>query len=103
MLANTAVDLVQEASSQMSMSLAKKTDDIIREAINRYLKRDDWTLQEVGALGLVKAHLPDGREILTVGGTPVLEFHPLTYSWDEARGSYTLTASQPYRFLIAEA
>mgnify|MGYP006344694397 FL=1 len=78
-------------------------DNLVREAINRHLKRDDWTLQEVGALGLVNTHLPDGREVLSVGGTPVLEFLPLSYSQDEVRGRHMLTASRQYRFLVGES
>lgn len=91
-------DVAKSATKQLAESIVAKTDDVIRDAITRYLG-NEWAVEElVGRMELMK--LPSGVEILSLDGVALLELHPLVVATDiNGAGEVRINATRQHRFL----
>lgn len=96
------VDVRQEAVSRLSMAMAAKTDDVLREAVTRFLGHDKWVPEELKGRGVMQ-HLPSGVEVFCLDGVALVELYPLTVEHESKRGSVVMNATRRHRFLVPNA
>lgn len=87
---------------QLASAMAGKTDAILREAVTRFLGREDWTDSELKGR-MVRQVLPSGVEYFCMDGVALVELYPLTIADEIKNGSVVFTTTQNYRFLVPNA
>lgn len=86
----------------LGSAMAAKMDNILREAVARFLGRDDWTLGELKGRGALQ-RLPNGVEVFCLDGVALVELHPITVEHEQKGASHVLHATRQYRFLLPNA
>jgi hypothetical protein len=86
----------------LSSAMVGKTDDILREAVTRFLGRAVWTEDELKGR-MVRQVLPNGVEYFCMDGVALVEFHPLSIDHETKRESMVIKTTQQYRFLVPNA
>ena len=91
--------VLQSATESLVRSMAESTDAVLREALTRFLKRADWTVEEVR--GRCERQIwPDGRDVFCCDGVPLVEFWPFVIDHEHIENSMVQRATLKYRFLI---
>lgn len=93
------VDVRQALADRLGSAMAAKMDNILREAVTRFLGRDDWTLGELKGRGVLQ-RLPSGVEVFCVDGVALVELHPITVEHEQKGASHVLHATRQHRFLL---
>lgn len=93
------VDVRQAVTDQLASAMAAKTDNILREAVTRFLGRDDWMLTELKARGTLNK-LPSGVEVFCLDGVALVELYPITVEHEHKGASHVLHATRQHRFLL---
>lgn len=93
------MDVWQSATHQLAGVIASKTDDVLMEAVTRFLGRSDWTMDELKGRAIMQ-HLPNGIEVFCLDDVALLELHPLTVEHDTNGGNVIINATRPHRFLV---
>ncbi|WNO60431.1 hypothetical protein [Rheinheimera sp. MMS21-TC3] len=75
-------DRIHDMAKQFAMDIQKKKDDIIKDQLNCYLGRTDWTIEELKGRCecLIPIALPYGKrtETFVIDGVKLVTFHPAT-------------------------
>lgn len=83
-LLNDVGGRLSDMATQFSMDIQKKKDDIVKELLNSYLGRTDWTVEELkGRCGChIPLSVPYGKrtETLFIDGVKLVTFHPVSFS-----------------------
>lgn len=82
-------------TQHLAEALARETDDLIREAINRFFGHKDWLLGDLKGRAVMTI-LPSRNEVFSIDGVPLLEMQPV----DLNLNSTTIAANRKYRFLV---
>jgi hypothetical protein len=73
-------DRIRDAAKQFGMDIQKKKDDIVKDLLNRYLGRTDWTIEELKGRCqcIIPAAAPRDKrtETLFIDGIRLVTFHP---------------------------
>lgn len=93
------VDVRQAVTDQLGSAMAAKTDNILREAVTRFLGRDDWVLGELKGRAYLN-RLPSGAEVFCLDGVALVEFSPITVEHEQDGASHVLCATRQHRFLL---
>lgn len=93
------VDVRQAVTDQLGGAMSAKTDNILREAVTRFLGRADWTLGELKGRGALN-RLPSGAEVFCLDGVAIVELFPVTVEHEQKGASHVLHATRQYRFLL---
>lgn len=96
------VDVRQAAAEQLGSAMAAKTDNVLREAVTRFLGRDDWTLGELKDRGELK-RWPSGIDVFCLDGVALVELYPVTVEHEQIGQSHVLHATRQHRFLLPNA
>lgn len=88
-------NLTRVFTQHLSEALVRETDDLIREAINRFFGHKDWLLGDLKGRAVMTI-LPSRNEVFSVDGVPLLEITPV----DANLNSTTMSANRKYRFLV---
>lgn len=92
-------NIIQELTRQVSSAMMGDTDSIIREAITRFLGRDDWTLEEMkGRCEMIRHH--DAVESLCIDCVEVALLYPIKVIMEEKVDVCVLHATRQYRWLL---
>lgn len=92
-------DGTQVVADQLGNIMAANTENILREAVTRFLGRNDWTLCELKGRGVLQ-RLPSGVDVFCLDGVALAELHPITVEREQKGASYTLHATRRHRFLL---
>lgn len=95
-------DVGQAAAEQLGSATAAKTDNVLREAVTRFLGRDDWTLGELKDRGELK-RWPSGVEVFFLDGVALVELYPVTVEHEKKGGRAVISAKRNHRFLVPNA
>ena len=90
------MDVLDSVQAQLAGAMAANDDAVIREAINRWLGRDDWTLGEIQGRGVMQ-HQPNGKTVFCLDGVAIVELYPVTVTNERKGGSTFLRASRQHR------
>ena len=88
-----------KTANDLSISVVKKNEDMIREAISHALDTEDWTVKEV--LDRCRMIIPAKKnvEVFTFDGEPMICFYPVVFEDVSDGQSYQLKASQNFKVL----
>jgi hypothetical protein len=89
-------------TEQLGSAIAAKTDNILREAVSRFLGREDWVISELKGRGALNT-LPSGVEVFCLDGVALVELHPVTVEHEQNGASHVLRATRQHRFLLPNA
>ena len=89
-------DISESVSQQLAVVMAAKTDDILHDAVCRFLGRDDWKLHELQGRGVMH-HFISGCDIFCLDGVAIVEFLPVTVEFGDGN---VIHATRQYKFLI---
>lgn len=92
---------VKAAAEQLGSAMAAKTDNVLREAITRFLGRDDWALADLKGRGAL-IRLQSGVEVFSLDGVALVEFCPIEIDDEQNGFSHVLRATRQHRFLISD-
>ena len=92
----------QAVTDQLSSAMVAKTDNILREAVTRFLGRDDWALVELKGRGSLNK-LPSGVEVFCLDGVELVELYPITVEHEQKGAGHVMHATRQHRFLLPNA
>lgn len=100
-LLNDVGDRLSDMAKQFSITVQKKKDDIIKDALNSYLGRTDWTIEELKGRceRLIPIALPYGKrtETFCIDGVKLVTFHPTTLGYPFDSGMTRMNAEFKYQ------
>lgn len=89
-------DLIHDMAKQFAIDIQKKKDDIVKDLLNRYLGRTDWTIEELKGRCecLIPIALPYGKrtETFVIDGVKLVTFHPTTLGYPFDSGMTRMNA-----------
>jgi hypothetical protein len=92
-------DAVRAHTQVIAESLVISRDNLMRDAVSRFIGASDWELEAILGRGHLYK-LPDGSEIFSFDGVELLKFRPLeTKTTIDRNGAVHVTAEQPYEIL----
>jgi len=71
-----SINVLRARSKSLAQSLAAQKESIIRNAITYALKRDDWSIADVGGRGQFEIHL-GGSSVFSFDGEDLVWFGPI--------------------------
>lgn len=97
----TDAGVISAMSEQLAEAMVHKTDDVLKEAITRFLDSDAWTLADLQGRCIMQ-YFPDGREVFCVDEVAVLELYPVEFVKEYTGHSEFFKATRRHRFLVPE-
>jgi hypothetical protein len=92
-------NVLSSSTSRLALAMSAKTDAVLREAVTRFLGRDDWRLDDLRDRGVMQ-HLPSGVEVFCLDGVALVELLPITVEHECKGGSEVINATRRHRFLV---
>lgn len=100
---STCRNVAQDATRLLAEAMVAKTDEVIREAVTRFLGNDDWTLDSLSGRAMM-VKLPTGVETFSLDGVELIELHPMVVETTmDVDGSTHVNATRKHRFLIQQS
>lgn len=94
-------DRIHDVAKQFAMDIQKKKDDIIKDQLNSYLGRTDWTIEELKGRCecLIPVALPYSKrtETFVIDGVKLVTFHPTTLGYPLDSGMTRMHAEFKYQ------